>query len=135
MKKKYGDKIDLPEDRVFVGFDAYQKAIAAGSRRGADWPPRPVSAPSIMRRPSPPASTSSWRSRAASTPPASAPCWQTNKLADEKNLKVVVGLQRRYQASYLNGIKKIHDGKIGDVILCRAYWNGGEPGSANASRK
>ena len=52
---------------------------------------------------------------------------ESNKLADEKNLKVVVGLQRHYQASYIEEIKKIHDGKIGDPILLRAYWNGGEP--------
>ena len=31
LKNKYGDKVDVPEDRVFVGFDAYQKAIAAGA--------------------------------------------------------------------------------------------------------
>jgi len=50
---------------------------------------------------------------------------EANKLADEKGLKVGVGLQRRHDAGYVNGIKKIHDGKYGDLILLQAYWNGG----------
>ncbi len=27
LKEKFGDKIDVPNDRKFIGFDAYQKAI------------------------------------------------------------------------------------------------------------
>lgn len=50
---------------------------------------------------------------------------EANKMADEKGLKVGVGLQRRHQSSYVNGIKQIHDGKYGDLICLQAYWNGG----------
>ena len=49
---------------------------------------------------------------------------ETNKLADAKGLKVGVGLQRRHDAGYVNGIQQIHDGKYGDLILLQAYWNG-----------
>ncbi|HBT76787.1 MAG TPA: hypothetical protein DEB39_07640, partial [Planctomycetaceae bacterium] len=45
--------------------------------------------------------------------------------ADEKNLKVCVGLQRRYEPHYYNWIKAIADGKIGDISYSRVYWNGG----------
>jgi len=48
-----------------------------------------------------------------------------NELADQKGLKVGVGLQRRHDKGYVNGIKKIHDGKYGDLICLQAYWNGG----------
>ncbi len=48
-----------------------------------------------------------------------------NKLADEKGLKVGVGLQRRHEAKYLNGINEIREGKYGDLVCLRAYWNGG----------
>ena len=47
------------------------------------------------------------------------------KLAKEKNLKVGVGLQRRHEASYLELMKMIHDGAIGNVLASRVYWNGG----------
>jgi myo-inositol 2-dehydrogenase/D-chiro-inositol 1-dehydrogenase len=48
-----------------------------------------------------------------------------NKLADQNGLKVGIGLQRRHDQGYVNGIQKIHDGKYGDLILLQAYWNGG----------
>ena len=50
---------------------------------------------------------------------------ETNKLADKKGLKVGVGLQRRHNKGYVNGIAQIHDGKLGDLVLLQAYWNGG----------
>ena len=40
---------------------------------------------------------------------------ESNKVADSKNLKVVVGLQRHYQPSYIEGIERIHDGAFGDL--------------------
>ncbi|MDF1811657.1 MAG: Gfo/Idh/MocA family oxidoreductase [Verrucomicrobiales bacterium] len=46
------------------------------------------------------------------------------KVADEKNVKVAVGLQRRHQPGYQQWIKKIQDGAIGDVLTMRALWNG-----------
>jgi predicted dehydrogenase len=49
---------------------------------------------------------------------------ETNALADKKGLKVGVGLQRRHNKEYVNGIAQIHDGKFGDLILLQAYWNG-----------
>lgn len=49
---------------------------------------------------------------------------ETNKLADKKGLKVGVGLQRRHDRGYVNGISQIHEGKLGDLILLQAYWNG-----------
>jgi len=47
------------------------------------------------------------------------------ELAREKKLCVVAGTQRRHQASYIETIKRIHDGAIGDVVALRAYWNTG----------
>ena len=38
------------------------------------------------------------------------------KKADEMNRKVVVGLQRHYQASYRETIKRVRDGMVGDII-------------------
>jgi myo-inositol 2-dehydrogenase/D-chiro-inositol 1-dehydrogenase len=42
-----------------------------------------------------------------------------------KGLKVGVGLQRHHQASYIREIGEIKQGKIGDIMFLRAYWNGG----------
>lgn len=48
--------------------------------------------------------------------------------AKKKNLKVGVGLQRHHQAGYIETIKRIHDGQMGDIMAMRAYWNGNTPG-------
>lgn len=29
LKKQYGDRVDVPDERLFVGFDAYQQAIGS----------------------------------------------------------------------------------------------------------
>jgi predicted dehydrogenase len=44
--------------------------------------------------------------------------------AKKKNLKVGVGLQRHHQASYLETVKRIQDGELGEIVYMRAYWNG-----------
>jgi predicted dehydrogenase len=43
--------------------------------------------------------------------------------AKAKGLSLVAGTQRRYQQPYMETIKKIHDGEIGDVLSLRCYWN------------
>jgi predicted dehydrogenase len=43
--------------------------------------------------------------------------------AKQKQLNVVVGLQRHYQRVYQEWVQRIHDGAIGDVVLGRVYWN------------
>jgi len=45
--------------------------------------------------------------------------------AKKKNLAVVAGTQRRHQASYLDAMKHIHDGAIGDLLGGRVFWNQG----------
>jgi len=42
--------------------------------------------------------------------------------ANKKGLKVAAGTQRRHQAGYIETIKRIQDGAIGDVTDLRAYW-------------
>jgi hypothetical protein len=49
---------------------------------------------------------------------------EANKLADEKNLLVGVGLQRRHQPNYSDTLQRLHDGAIGDIHTLRVYWNG-----------
>ena len=45
--------------------------------------------------------------------------------AKKKNLAIGVGLQRRHQTAYIETIKRLQDGAIGDIVYSRVYWNGG----------
>ncbi|NIA16587.1 MAG: Gfo/Idh/MocA family oxidoreductase [Nitrospiraceae bacterium] len=47
--------------------------------------------------------------------------------AKKKKLSLVAGTQRRHQKEYIETIKRIHDGDIGEVLAMRAYWCGGLP--------
>ncbi len=122
LKKKFKDKVDIPDDRIFVGFDAYQKAIDCGVDVVLMATPpgfRPIHYKAaidagkhvFMEKP------------CCVDAPGFRSLMESNKKADEKGLKVVVGLQKRHQDSYIEGIKKIQDGEIGDFMFSRVYWN------------
>src|SRR4029453_18981578 len=44
-----------------------------------------------------------------------------------KGLKVGVGLQRHHHKGYLETMKRIYGGEIGDIVSMRCYWNGRRP--------
>ena len=48
---------------------------------------------------------------------------EAGERAKQKGLLVQVGLQRRHVPNYINTIKKLKDGIIGDLIYSRVYWN------------
>ena len=50
----------------------------------------------------------------------------SSELAAKKGLAIVAGTQRRHQASYLELMKRIHDGAIGELVGAQCYWNQGE---------
>ncbi|MGE0143740.1 MAG: Gfo/Idh/MocA family protein [Planctomycetota bacterium] len=47
------------------------------------------------------------------------------EIADQKKLCVGVGLQRHHQNGYVETMKRVHSGAIGDVVAARCYWNQG----------
>ena len=53
--------------------------------------------------------------------------YEAAEAAKQKNLKVAAGTQRRHQAGYIETIKRIQGGEIGDVVALRAYWVNGGP--------
>ena len=51
---------------------------------------------------------------------------KASELAGQKGLAVVAGTQRRHQLEYVETMKRIHDGAIGDIVSAQCYWNMGE---------
>jgi predicted dehydrogenase len=49
----------------------------------------------------------------------------SSDLAAQKGLAIVAGTQRRHQKKYLEVMKRIHDGAIGEVVGGQCYWNQG----------
>ena len=49
---------------------------------------------------------------------------EAGKKAGQKGLGVAAGTQRRHQKSYVETIKRIHDGAIGEILSGQCYWIG-----------
>jgi myo-inositol 2-dehydrogenase/D-chiro-inositol 1-dehydrogenase len=123
LRKNYPDLVDLPDDRLFVGLDAYQKAIASGvDLVFLATPPgfRPLHYAAAIK-----AGKHVFMEKPCCVDaPGYRSLLESNRQADAQGLKVVVGLQRRHQQTYLKEMAKIHDGKLGNLLFMRAYWNG-----------
>jgi predicted dehydrogenase len=50
----------------------------------------------------------------------------SSDLAAGKKLAVVAGTQRRHQKRYLEMMKRIQDGQIGEIVAAQVYWNQGD---------
>ncbi|KAA5545778.1 Gfo/Idh/MocA family protein [Adhaeribacter rhizoryzae] len=123
QKKFEGDKkrVDVPEKNKFVGFDGYKKAIALADVVILATPPgfRPIHFEEAVK-----AGKHVFMEKPVATDaPGVRRVLAAAEEAKKKNLKVVMGLQRRYQNAYLETIKRINDGMIGDVVAAQAYWH------------
>jgi predicted dehydrogenase len=123
IKEMHGDRVNVDQDRMFVGADAYKDAIACGA--------------DVIQLATPPgfrpehylAAIDAGKHVFMEKPVCvDAPGYRTvmkaNQIADDNGLKVAVGLQRRHSKYYTGNIAKLHDGQLGDIVLLRAYWNG-----------
>lgn len=129
IKKALPEQVEVPEDRRFIGFDAYKKAmdclkpgdiVILTTPPGFRWlhftyaiekglnvfmeKPVTVDGPSTRRM------------------------LKLAEDAKQKNLKVGVGLMSRHNRALQELAKRIQDGEIGDVILQRGYRVSGPVG-------
>lgn len=116
------ERIDVPQERQFAGFDAFQQVIDSGVdlvilATPPGFRPQHLAAAVdagkhvFMEKP------------VAVDAPGVRAVIEAGRRAREKNLAVGVGLQRHHQNTYLETIKRLQDGAIGDIIATRVYWN------------
>ena len=113
------DKIDVPEERKFTGFDGYQKAIALADVVILTTPPgfRPVHFEEAIKQ-----GKHVFMEKPVAVDPAGVQkVLAAAAVAKQKKLNVVVGLQRHYQNSYRELFKR--KDLIGDIISAQAWWN------------
>jgi len=121
--KKYADKVDVPDSRKYVGFEAYKQAIADADVVILTTPPgfRPQHFEEVVRQ----GKHAFMEKPVAVDVPGIRKILDLAKEAKRKKLNVVVGFQRRFQRNYREAIQRIHDGQIGDVVSGQVYWNSG----------
>ena len=126
LKKKLGDKIDVPQERRFLGFDAYRKAIdilrpgdvAMCTTRAYIRPLHVEYAISkginvFMEKPF------------ASDPGGLHRLLRAGKVAERNGIKLLAGLQCRHSPARQALIEKIRNGEMGEIPLVRANRLGG----------
>jgi predicted dehydrogenase len=124
LSNKHGDKVDVSDDRKFVGLDGYEKVIQESDVVILATPPgfRPYHFEAainagkhvFMEKP------------VAVDAPGVRKVLEMAKVADQKGLKVVAGLQRRYQECYRQALKEVKENNIiGEIVSGQVYWNDG----------
>lgn len=123
LKGKHSAKVDVSEDHKFIGFDAYKQAIATADVVILATPPgfRPIHFEEAVKQ----GKHVFMEKPVAVDGPGVRRVLAAAEEAKKKNLKVGVGLQRHHQPGYIETIKRLHDGDIGDIVSMRCYWNAG----------
>lgn len=121
---KLGEKFRATDETCFAGWDNYQKVLATDCDMVIlATPPgfRPVHFEAainagkhvFMEKP------------VAVDAPGVRQVIAASELAAQKKLGVVAGTQRRHQPPYVECLKRVLDGAIGDLVGGQCYWNQG----------
>ncbi len=116
---------DVPLDKCFVGFDAYQKVIDAGVDIVI------LATPPAFRPEHLAAAITAKKHVFAEKPVCVDPVGARSVMASGEKAKglglnIVTGTQRRHQRDYVAAWQQVQEGLIGDVVGGTVYWNGGK---------
>ena len=122
LKKQF----KVPDNRCYVGMDAYKKVLALDDVNLVI-----LATPPGFRPKQYAAAIDSGKNVFMEKPVAVCPAGikmviEASQKATEKGLAVVAGTQRRHEAKYVETMKRIHDGAIGEIVSAQCYWNMGE---------
>jgi myo-inositol 2-dehydrogenase/D-chiro-inositol 1-dehydrogenase len=121
LKQQFKDQVDVPPERIFDGFDGYRSAIDAADVVLLTSTPgfRPEHFEYAVEQ----GKHIFMEKPVATDAPGVRRVLEAAKQADAKNLKVVCGLQRHYQNSYIETLQQIQNGAIGEITHGQVYWN------------
>ncbi len=117
-------QFQVASDHVFSGFDAYRKLLATDVNLVIlATPPgfRPMHFKAAIE-----AGKHVFMEKPVAVDPVGCrSIIEMSRMAKEKKLAVVAGTQRRHQAGYIEVMKRIHGGDIGELVGGQCYWLGG----------
>ena len=129
LSRRFGDKVDVPPERRFVGLDAFKKAI--DTLDGSDvalltTPPcfRPIHLEYAVEK----GRNVFMEKSFAVDAPGIRRVLKAGEAARKKNLKIAGGLMSRHYIPLQEAVRQIHDGIIGEVITLWAYREHGPVG-------
>ncbi len=122
LQMQYSDRIDVPKERQFVGFDAYQGLLATDVDivlLGTSPHFRPLHLKAAIE---------AGKHVFAEKPvcvdaPGYHSILESVALAQQKNLSIVSGLCWRYDYGVRETMKRVQDGAIGEIVAIREMYN------------
>jgi predicted dehydrogenase len=121
---KHGERSAVAPERCFSGFDAYEKVLGAGVDLVI------LATPPGFRPLHLAAAVAAGKHVFLEKPVAVDPAGVRSVLASaesatKQGLSIVAGTQRRHEACYLEAMRRVHAGEIGEVVGASCYWNQG----------
>jgi len=116
-------KVDVPEERQFVGFDAYERLIEVCDVVLLATSPhfRPLHLEACVA-----ANKHTFVEKPVATDPVGLRrIWKACEEAKAKGLTIVSGLCYRYEFRKQETIRRIHDGAVGDIVSLQCTYNAG----------
>lgn len=122
LSDRFGDRVDVPRERQFVGFDAYKRAIdCLGPNDVAMLTNFAYFRPTQLEYAVKKGVNVFMEKSFAPDAPGLRRLISAGEDAKQKNLKIAAGLQCRHSANRQELIRRIRDGALGDLQLIRAY--------------
>ena len=121
LQAKFGNRVDVPDSRKALGLESFKEVLQHADVVLLTTPPgfRPMMFKAAVE-----AGKHIFMEKPVGVDsPGIRMVLENAKVAEQKNLKVVVGLQRRYQANYRAAKEKVKEGMIGEIIAAQCYWN------------
>jgi predicted dehydrogenase len=122
LSSGFKDKVDVPADRQFIGFDAYKKAIDSLDPGDVVLLTTHAAFRPLQFEYAVSKGVNVFMEKSFGTDaPAVARHMKAAEESEKKNLKVGVGFMWRHSKGRQEVIKRIHDGQIGDLNMLRIY--------------
>jgi predicted dehydrogenase len=121
---RQAEQVKATPETCFTGFEAIQKVLAAGVDLVILAGP-PHFRPAQLRAAVEAGKHVFMEKPVAVDPVGIRSILESADIAKQKGLAIVAGTQRRHQNAYVELMKRVREGAIGEIVAGEAYWNGG----------
>jgi predicted dehydrogenase len=126
LTKEFPDRVKVPVGRRFAGFDNYKGVLSVPEVNLIITAAPPGFRPIHLKAAIEAGKHVFMEKPVAVDPVGVRSVIASSDLARQKGLAVVAGTQRRHQQRYLEMMKRVHDGQIGEIVAAQCYWNMGD---------
>ena len=126
IREAHPDKVKVAKDKFFTGFNSYLKVTACPEVNLIVTAAAPGFRPLHLKAAVEAGKHVFMEKPVAVDPMGIRSVIASAELARRTGTAIVAGTQRRHQQSYLELMKRIHDGEIGEIIGGQCYWNQGD---------